>query len=59
MEPNYNSGKEDCKICYGEGIIWNNADPTSGMWCECECVECEELNKKMEEKGNESFNKIV
>lgn len=28
---------EDC-VCE-EGIIWNNADNTSGQWCVCE--ECE------------------
>lgn len=26
---------EECRACDGEGIIWNNADPTSGQWCDC------------------------
>jgi hypothetical protein len=25
-----------CPTCEGEGTIWNNADPTSGMGFDCE-----------------------
>ena len=27
----------DCEKCYGFGVCWNNADPTSGQWAPCEC----------------------
>lgn len=26
----------ECTACEGEGIIWNNADPTSGQSCQCD-----------------------
>lgn len=35
----YNNGYERCMDCEGTGRIYNNADPTSGQWVECECVE--------------------
>lgn len=25
-----------CPDCDGDGRIWNNADPTSGQWVECD-----------------------
>jgi hypothetical protein len=25
-----------CEQCHGEGVIWNNADPTSGQWVDCD-----------------------
>lgn len=25
-----------CEHCDGEGRVWNNADPTSGQWVECD-----------------------
>lgn len=28
-----------CTACDGEGRVWNNADPTSGQFHECECAE--------------------
>lgn len=27
-----------CTACDGEGRVWNNSDPTSGQFHECECV---------------------
>lgn len=27
-----------CEDCDGDGRIWNNADPTSGQWIECDCA---------------------
>ena len=29
-------GHEECEVCDGEGVIYNNADPTSGQWIECD-----------------------
>jgi len=29
-----------CDHCDGDGRIWNNADPTSGQWVECD--QCED-----------------
>ena len=29
-------GDDICEQCDGEGRIWNNADPTSGQWVECD-----------------------
>lgn len=26
-----------CSECDGEGRVYNNADPTSNQWVECEC----------------------
>ena len=28
-------GHEECDLCDGQGVSWNNADPTSGQWIEC------------------------
>lgn len=27
----------ECIYCSGTGIVWNNADKTSGMWFPCSC----------------------
>lgn len=32
-DPDYET---ECDECNGEGMIWNNADPTSGQGYECE-----------------------
>jgi hypothetical protein len=32
----YCDDHEECDSCDGRGIIWNNADPTSGQWMECD-----------------------
>lgn len=28
----------ECPDCDGNGRIWNNADPTSGQWVDCDCA---------------------
>lgn len=27
----------ECELCDGFGVVWNNADPTSGQWAACDC----------------------
>ena len=28
--------ESECEDCDGFGLQWNNADPTSGQWCQCD-----------------------
>jgi len=28
---------DECALCDGFGRIWNNADPSSGQFFDCEC----------------------
>jgi hypothetical protein len=35
----YTDCEDECDYCDGDGRIWNNADPTSGQWVECDMCE--------------------
>lgn len=39
--------EESCLACEGDGLCWNNADPTSGQ-----CVPCPECRPAIEEQGD-------
>ena len=40
----------DCEFCDGYGRAWNNADPTSGQFHECE--ECQPVSSQGAERAN-------
>lgn len=55
----YETGPVACRECHGEGLIWNNADPTSGQSVDCEhCegsgeCECEDCMSDAAEAAHE------
>lgn len=44
-----------CSECNGEGVIYNNADPTSGQWVECECATLLRSHRELVDAGKSAL----
>ena len=45
------SDQIECRDCDGEGVIWNNADPTSGQSVACEACKGEGWREPTDEES--------
>ena len=44
----------ECQDCDGEGVIWNNADPTSGQSVQCYACHGEGWREMTEDEANDA-----